>query len=124
MMLAVDTLELRHPAALPGAAPAVRAASLAIAAGEQVAIIGPSGAGKTSLLHAMAGALRPASGSIRLGGRDPWSLGARELRALRAALFLAPQVPPLPPRQRVVTSVLAGRLPRLGWFASLRQLVH
>jgi hypothetical protein len=33
-----------------------------------------------------------------------------ECDALRARALLAPQVPPLPPRQRVVTSVLAGRL--------------
>ncbi|MDH4392041.1 MAG: ATP-binding cassette domain-containing protein, partial [Aquabacterium sp.] len=34
------------------------------------------------------------------------------------------QVPPLPPRQRVVTAVLAGRLPALGTWASLRSLFH
>jgi phosphonate transport system ATP-binding protein len=39
-------------------------------------------------------------------------------------LFLAPQVPPLPPRQRVVSSVLAGRLPAMGLWASLRSLFY
>jgi phosphonate transport system ATP-binding protein len=39
-------------------------------------------------------------------------------------LFLAPQVPPLPPRQRVVTAVLAGRLPAMGLWASLRSLFY
>jgi phosphonate transport system ATP-binding protein len=39
-------------------------------------------------------------------------------------LFLAPQVPPLPPRQRVVTSVLAGRLPSMGLWSSLRSLFY
>jgi phosphonate transport system ATP-binding protein len=38
-------------------------------------------------------------------------------------LFLAPQVPPLPPRLRVVTAVLAGRLPQMGFWSSLRMLV-
>jgi phosphonate transport system ATP-binding protein len=53
-----------------------------------------------------------------------------ELVAAQAAgscaglLFLAPQVPPLPPRQRVVTAVLAGRLPHEGLWASLRSLFY
>ncbi|MFY8015832.1 MAG: phosphonate ABC transporter, partial [Limnohabitans sp.] len=47
-----------------------------------------------------------------------------ELRLLRGRLFLAPQVPPLPPRQRVVTSVLAGRLPAMSLAASLRSLFY
>jgi phosphonate transport system ATP-binding protein len=46
------------------------------------------------------------------------------LRRLRGQLFLAPQVPPLPPRQRVVSSVLAGRLPAMGLWASLRSLFY
>ena len=40
---------------------------LAIADGEFVALVGPSGSGKTTLLRAIAGFLRPTSGSISLG---------------------------------------------------------
>jgi phosphonate transport system ATP-binding protein len=98
--------------------------SLQIAAGEQLAIIGPSGAGKTSLLQVLACAQRPTQGEFRLGGQDPWCLSTGDLRLLRGQLFLAPQVPPLPPRQRVVTSVLAGRLPALSLAASLRSLFY
>ena len=46
------------------------------------------------------------------------------MQRLRGQLFLAPQVPPLPPRQRVVTSVLAGRLPQMGLWQSLRSLFY
>ena len=95
-----------------------------IAAGEQVAIIGPSGAGKTTLLSALACALRPADGGVNIDGRDPWQLPQRQLQLLRGRLYLAPQVPPLPPRQRVVTSVLAGSLPAMGFWASLRSLFY
>lgn len=83
-------------------------------AGEQVAIIGPSGAGKTTLLHLMACALKPSAGYVLFNDQDPWQLSRSVLQDLRGALFLAPQVPPLPPRQRVVTAVLAGRLPHEG----------
>ena len=96
--------------------------TLSIEPGEQVALIGPSGAGKTTLLSVMGCALRPTDGRVSIGGRDPWSLGAAELRALRADLFLAPQAPPLPPRQRVVTAVLAGRLPRWSLGRALASL--
>ncbi|ALK90084.1 phosphonate ABC transporter ATP-binding protein [Limnohabitans sp. 63ED37-2] len=117
-------LEARHPAALPGAPAALRALNLRLAAGEQVAIIGPSGAGKTTLLQVLACAQPPTQGSLQLAGVNPWTLSARALRSTRGQLFLAPQVPPLPPRQRVVTSVLAGRLPSMGLWASLRSLFY
>jgi phosphonate transport system ATP-binding protein len=114
----------RHPAARPGASPALRALDLQVAAGEQLAIIGPSGAGKTTLLQLLACALPPAAGVLRLDGQSPWQLPRAELQRLRGRLFLAPQVPPLPPRQRVVTSVLAGRLPAMGTWQSLRSLFY
>jgi phosphonate transport system ATP-binding protein len=120
----LQSLEARHPAALPGAAAALRALNLQLAAGEQVAIIGPSGAGKTTLLQVLACAQRPTQGTLLLSGTNPWTQSPGALRGLRGRLFLAPQVPPLPPRQRVVTSVLAGRLPVMGLWASLRSLFY
>jgi phosphonate transport system ATP-binding protein len=120
----LQSLEARHPAALPGAPAALRALNLQLTIGEQVAIIGPSGAGKTTLLQVLACAQRPTQGMLQLSGLNPWTLAPGELRALRGQLFLAPQVPPLPPRQRVVTSVLAGRLPSMGLWASLRSLFY
>ena len=123
MNVLFDNVVVRHPAAARGAAGALGPLSLALQPGEQLAVIGPSGAGKTTLLHTMACALRPATGHVRLDDVDPWSLSAASLRLLRSELFLAPQVPPLPPRQRVVTAVLAGRLPRMGLLASMRNLL-
>ena len=103
---------------------AVRHVSLVVRSGEHVAVIGPSGAGKTTLLQFMACALKPTTGALKLADTDPWSLPVRDLQKLRGTLFLAPQVPPLPPRQRVVTAVLAGRLPQMGMWGSLRSLFY
>lgn len=124
MKIALQGASARHPAARPGAAAALRGLDLAVAAGEQLAIIGPSGAGKTTLLQLLACALPPSTGVLRLDGQSPWQLPRAELQRLRGRLFLAPQVPPLPPRQRVVTSVLAGRLPAMGTWQSLRSLFY
>ncbi len=107
-----------------GAAVVLDDISLGLAPGEQVAIIGPSGAGKTTLLHTLACSIRPAAGELNVLGVNPWRLGDGALHRLRRRLFLAPQAPPLPPRQRVVHAVLAGQLPRWGVVKSLRSLIY
>jgi len=124
MRIALEGVSGRHPAASAHAPAALRDVKLGVAHGEQVAVIGPSGAGKTTLLHLIACALKPVQGTLQLDGRDPWALSRRELQRLRGQLFLAPQVPPLPPRQRVVTAVLAGRLPHESLLASVRSLLY
>ena len=124
MNIELSGLQARHPSAPTHAPAALQGISLQLGVGEQVAIIGPSGAGKTSLLQVLACAQRPTQGEFRLGGQDPWRLSTGELQRLRGQLFLAPQVPPLPQRQRVVTSVLAGRLPAMSMAASLRSLFY
>jgi phosphonate transport system ATP-binding protein len=124
MELTFEALDARHWSARRSAAAALSQVSLRVRHGEHVAIIGPSGAGKTTLLHCAAAALKPSAGGVRLDGKDPWTLGRRDLTRLRGRLFLAPQVPPLPPRQRVVTSLLAARLPAQGIAASVRSLFY
>ena len=123
MKIQTTHLEARHRAYRSSDDRAIERLNLEIGAGEHVAIIGPSGSGKTTLLEVLACAMKPLSGSLSLDGQNPWQLSKPELRRLRGRLFLAPQVPPLPPRQRVVTAVLAGRLPTMGLFESLRSLV-
>ncbi len=96
--------------------------SLSLGAGEQVAIIGPSGAGKTTLLHTLACAIKPSDGTLTLNNETPWTLSNSALHKLRRQIFLAPQAPPLPPRQRVVNAVLAGRLAGIGLLNALMSL--
>lgn len=124
MNVVLQNCSASHPAAKPATAPALKALSLSVASGEQLAIIGPSGAGKTTLLQLLACALPPTQGELLLDQRNPWTLRTPDLQRLRGQLFLAPQVPPLPPRQRVVTAVLAGLLPGMGLWASLSNLIY
>jgi phosphonate transport system ATP-binding protein len=115
-------LTVHHLASRANAAPALHALDLVIEQGEQVALIGPSGAGKTTLLATLAGAHQPTSGTLNIFGVDPWTLNQQARHAMRARLFLAPQTPPLPPRQRVVTSVLAARLPHWTLLLAMKSL--
>lgn len=114
----------KHPAALPGAPYAINDLSVSIASGEHVALIGPSGSGKTTLVQLLAAGLAPLRGHVLLNGQDPWQQGKAGLQQLRKQLIVAPQVPPLPPRQRVVTAILAGRLPQQSLAQSLRSLFY
>jgi phosphonate transport system ATP-binding protein len=118
----LEKLTVRHLGARGGAA-ALHDIDLAIVQGEQLAIIGPSGAGKTTLLATLACAQRPAAGMFKAFGQDPWALSEEARHKLRARLCLAPQTPPLPPRQRVVTAVLAARLPQWSLWRALVSLV-
>lgn len=124
MTFDLQGVTVRHHASTGQEAGVLSDLTLSITQGEQVALIGPSGAGKTTLLHTLACAHRPESGTFRIFGTDPWSVGNAESHALRARLFLAPQTPPLPPRQRVVTAVLAGRLPQWSFWQALRSLAR
>ncbi len=121
MRITLRSITATHPAAPKGAA-ALRALNLGIASGEQIAIIGPSGAGKTTLLHTLGCALKPLTGTVELDGQHPWQLSVADLQLLRGRLFLAPQVPPLPPRQRVVTAVSAALLPQMSTWQALKNL--
>lgn len=49
----------------------LRGVNLHIHAGEVLALVGPSGSGKSSLLHGLAGFIQPQAGAIRLFGQPP-----------------------------------------------------
>ena len=114
----------QHPVATVHAPPAIQGLSLVIRPGEHVAIIGPSGSGKTSCLLVIAAALKVKSGNVSLNNQSVWKLPTRKLQKLRGNLFYAPQTPPLPPRQRVITALLAAKLPRQSFLSSLMSLIY
>jgi branched-chain amino acid transport system ATP-binding protein len=65
MLLEVRGLDVRY-----GRTHAVKSLDLDVAEGEIVTVLGANGAGKTSLLRALQGAVRASSGSIRFDGRE------------------------------------------------------
>ena len=83
-MLEVDNLSVRY-----GALDAVRGVSLRLAPGEVVALIGGNGAGKSSVLRAVAGAVRPAAGSVRLFGENITGLAPHQI--VRRGAVLVPE---------------------------------
>jgi len=102
---------------------ALRNVTVSLGSGERVAVIGPSGAGKTTLVRVLGTSLRPSEGRFFIGGADPWQAGAQALRRLRARIGVVHQSPPIPPRLRVVTAVLAGRLGTRPTWQSLLSLL-
>ncbi|MGV1872151.1 MULTISPECIES: ABC transporter ATP-binding protein [Agrobacterium] len=65
MLLEVSGLHVRY-----GRNHAVKALDLTIQEGEIVTVLGSNGAGKTSLLRALQGAVKPAGGSVKFAGED------------------------------------------------------
>ena len=65
MQLVVENLAVRR-----GSREVFSGLSLALAPGEGLLLTGPNGAGKTTLIRAIAGLLRPDSGSVRLDGLE------------------------------------------------------
>lgn len=84
-MMEVRNLSFQYP----GGDFSLRVPELSLAGGEAVALVGPSGAGKTTLVHLLAGILAPLSGKVLYEGLDLGGLGEadrRDFRALRVGL--------------------------------------
>jgi len=84
LSLQVTSLEVRY-----GNIAAVQDMSLVVNEGELVALVGANGAGKTSLLSAIAGTVRSASGRINFMGRDVTRWPSH--RRFRAGIVLVPE---------------------------------
>ncbi|MGV9592624.1 ATP-binding cassette domain-containing protein [Streptomyces tendae] len=89
-MAAAPAVELRAVTLSYGARaePVLDALDLCVAPGEHLAVVGPSGIGKSTLTRLVAGTLAPSSGEVRVAGRPVTGRPAAELAALRV---LVPQ---------------------------------
>jgi iron complex transport system ATP-binding protein len=106
-------IELRDVALAYGGCRILGDVSLTIRGGELLAVVGPNGIGKSTLLRAVAGIRSIDSGSIAVDGRAIATLGGRE-RGRTIALIEADG--PLPERMSVNDVVAGGRLPYRPWW--------
>lgn len=97
---------------------------LEVKKGEKVALIGPSGAGKTTLFRILNCTLRPSSGKLRIDGEQVDNLHGKRLRAVRRRIGTIYQQHNLVPRLKVVHNVLSGQLGRWSTLRSLVSLVQ
>jgi iron complex transport system ATP-binding protein len=91
--------------------PVLNGISLEIRAGQRVAILGPNGVGKTTLLRLLSGARSPNSGSILLDGRDLHTVPRQELAR---KIAVVPQDLTIPFAFTAREIVELGRTPHLG----------
>jgi phosphonate transport system ATP-binding protein len=97
--------------------------SCAVRRGERVAILGASGAGKTSLLRAINGFVPAASGSVVVDGIEVTKLRGRALRKLRGRIGVISQRHDLVDNLAVHQNVMAGALGQWSSWHALRFLI-
>lgn len=96
--------------------PVVHGISLTVSAGEVVALLGPNGAGKTTTLMAIAGAVRPMGGQVRILGHPMEGRGPH--RISRAGVAVVPEARCLIPALRVSDNLRLFRRRTRGVAAS------
>ncbi|MEA3349857.1 MAG: ABC transporter ATP-binding protein [Chloroflexota bacterium] len=89
--------------------------------GEVLALIGPNGVGKSTLLRAMSRLLRPRHGSVQLADVDLWNQSPRRVAR---QLAMAPQVSETHWAITVKDMIALGRAPHRGWLLPLSRKDH
>ncbi len=96
-----------------GRMPVLRDVELTVHPGEVLAVVGPNGVGKSTLVRAASGVLPVLKGRILIDGRD-----LQRMTPAQRARYVAvvPQATSLPGAFTALQVVLAGRTPYLGWL--------
>lgn len=87
---------------------------------ERVALLGPSGAGKTTLFRLLNATLRPTSGTLSFDGSDVGAMSSRELRQMRRRIGTIYQQHQLVPSLSAFQNTLCGKLGSWSLFETVR----
>ena len=98
----------------------IRGLDLVVGAGEVVVLIGPNGHGKTTLLRAISGIIRPAAGQVLLDGQDVTGWPAERIAA--GGLVHVPQGDGLFAEMTVDENLLMGAFPARSWRSRRKKL--
>jgi phosphonate transport system ATP-binding protein len=103
-----------------GAVPSVCGVNFGVAEGEHLALLGPSGAGKTTLFRLLNATLRATAGSLTFAGEDVERMSGRELRAMRKRIGTIYQQHHLVPSLTALENTLCGNLARWSLLHTIR----
>ena len=101
---------------------ALNSIELTINEGECVAIVGPSGGGKTTLLNILNSSIKPSTGKVIIQGKNSTNYTPRELKSVRSRISLIPQNLALVDSFRVWQNVITGKIGQHGFLKLLKNL--
>lgn len=98
--------------------------SFGVVEGEQLALLGPSGAGKTTLFRLLNATLRATSGSVCFADEEVHQMSGRKLRAMRRRIGTIYQQHHLVPSLSVLDNTLCGNLGRWSFLQTLQSTLR
>ncbi len=101
---------------------ALNGVTLHVHAGERLALLGQSGAGKTTLFRLLNGTLRPTAGCVLFDGHDTASLSGSGLRTMRRRVGTIYQQHNLIPSLTALENTLCGALGRMSFLSTFRSI--